>query len=122
MPAQPAANAASICAATAARLAVDALAQAVGAQLGEHQRLLAGQVLEPREVAAELRRVLQVDVERDKVDERQPQVLGARVVDVGDERAGVLVAHRVAEPLEEPLDAARPCQRTIGVGISLPTA
>src|SRR4029079_2469363 len=51
-------------------------------------------------------RLLEVEVERDEVEERQSQVLGRRVVDVGEERVGGLVAHGAGEAGEEALDAA----------------
>ena len=84
------------------RLLLASEAAAVGAQLGEQQRAVAGQVLEARDVAADAGGVVQVDVEREHVDERQPQVLGARVVHVGQQPAAVDLANLAAEPLEKP--------------------
>ena len=62
------------------------LRSAVEPDLAHQQRPVAGEVLQPREVRLEARSLrLEVDVEADEVEERQLQVLGRRVVDVGDE-------------------------------------
>ena len=71
------------------RLDVDSVAAAVEADLGDQQRPLAGDVVEARQVRLERSVGLEVDVEADKVEEGQLQVLGGRVVDVGDERSRV---------------------------------
>ena len=65
---------------------------------------VAGDVLEAGEIGLELGARLEEDVEADEVDEGQLEVLGAGVVDVGDERLGVLLLGRVVEPAQEPLD------------------
>ena len=69
-------------------LARFALANAVGARLGEQQRLVAGDVLQPREVRAQLGLAMQVDVERADVEERQIEELGRRKVDVREQAVG----------------------------------
>ena len=66
-------------------LPVEALADAVGARFGQQQRQVAGDVLQPRQVAAQLGFVVQVDVERADVEERQVEVFGRREVDVGEQ-------------------------------------
>ena len=81
------------------RLAVFAFADRVGARLGQQQRLVAGDVLQPRQVRAQLGFAMQIDVERADVEERQVEKFGRREVDVGEERVGsgalrVLVAVR----------------------------
>ena len=63
-----------------------AFADAVGAGFGEQQRLLAGDVLKPRQIRAQLRFAVQVDVERADVEERQIEEFGRRKVDVGEQR------------------------------------
>ena len=69
-------------------LALLALADRVDAELGEHQRLVLGEVLQPREVAAEVGLAVQVDVEGDEVEEvGEVEVLGRREVGVADQRA-----------------------------------
>ena len=82
-----------------ARLGAFGVAQRVEADLGDEQRAVARDVLEPGQVRLELRARLEVDVEADEVEERQLEVLGGRVVDVGDERVRVLVLGRVVEAL-----------------------
>ena len=87
------------------RLAVFAFADAVGARFGEQQRLVAGDVLQPREVGAQLGFAVQVDVERADVEEREIEKLGRRKVDVGEQavrRRGLRV---VVEVAQEALDA-----------------
>ena len=60
--------------------------------------------MEPCEVSLEAVSLLEVDVEREQVEKRQIQVLRRRVVDVGDETAGILVLHGFVEALEVALD------------------
>ena len=50
------------------RLPVQPFADAVGARLGEQQRLVAGDVLQPGEVRAQVGLAVQVDVERADVE------------------------------------------------------
>ncbi len=85
-----------------------AVAATVEAELGHQQRAIVGQVLQPREVALEQLAPLQVDVERQEVKARQPQVLGGWEVDVGDQRAGVLIAGGATEALEKALYTSAP--------------
>ena len=114
----------SICQRRLSACASSPLRSAVEPELAHQQRPVAGEVLQPRRgTRRSSSRRLEVDVERDEVEERQLQVLGRRVVDVGDEPVGVLVLDGVVQPLEVPLDACGGrCQRTIGAGISLPSA
>ena len=67
-----------MCIAVIAGLSVFAFANRVGARLGEQQRLVAGDVLQPRQVGAQLGLVVQVDVERAHVEEREVEELGRR--------------------------------------------
>ena len=64
-----------------------------------------GEVLQAGEVAPEVRLGVQVDVERADVEERQRQVLGRRVVHVGQQRLGRRRLHVVVELANEALDA-----------------
>ena len=65
-----------------------ALPDRVDAELGEDERLVLGDVLQPAEIAAEGLLAVQVDVERDEVEElRQVEVLGGREVGVAHQRA-----------------------------------
>ena len=87
-PAHPPANARSHLPIERVRLRDRAVAPAVEADLGDEQRPIAGEVLQAREIGVELITRLEVDVEADEVEERQPQVLGRGVVDVRDEPSG----------------------------------
>ena len=91
-------------------LARFAFANAVGAGLGEQQRLVAGDVLQPREIRAQLRLAVQIDVERADVEEREIEKLGRRKVDVGEQavrRRGLRVLVQVAQKALD-ADAAVP--------------
>ncbi len=122
-PHAPSANAVRMCIAVMRGLAVGAFADAVGAGFGEQQRPLAGDVLQPREVGAQVGLAVQVDVERADVEGVDVEILGRREVDVGEQ------ALRAIPP--SPRRTARagtvrcggwPCQRTTAGGISLPSA
>ena len=83
-------------------LPVGALAQRVDAELGQHERLVLGDVLEPREVAAEVDLAVEVDVEGDEVDEvGHVEVLGGRKVGVAHQRGGRALLHLVAQRAQE---------------------
>ena len=99
------------------------VAQRVEAGLGDDERPVAGDVLEPSEVGRELRARLEEHVEAHEVDERQREVLGARIVHVGDQRARVLCSWPRRRAASGSARSGRwPCQRTIEAGISLPIA
>ena len=87
--------------------ACGAVAAAVEPELGHQQRPVAGDVLQAGEVGRDCESRLEVDVEADEVEEGQLEVLGRRVVDVGDERRRILVLRRAIEALDEALDPAR---------------
>jgi hypothetical protein len=61
----------------------------VQADLAQHQRPVAGEVLQPREVAAEVELPLQEDVEREEIHRLQRQVLGGGDVRVGHQAVGI---------------------------------
>ena len=63
---------------------------AVEPDLGHDERPVLGHVLQAREIGLEPIRLLEEDVEADEIEERQLQVLGRGVVDVRDQRRGVL--------------------------------
>jgi len=88
------------------RLGALAVAQAVEAQLAHEERPVARDVLEAREVGLEPVLRLEVHVEADEVEKRQPQVFGGRVVDVGDKPVGVFFLDHPVHPLEVALDRA----------------
>ena len=58
----------------------------------KHERPVAGQMVEAGQVAAEVGLSLEEDVEHQEVEALERQVLGGRVVGVGDELLGVLLA------------------------------
>ena len=88
-----------------ARLALEAFAHAVGAGLGEQQRALAGDVLQPREIRAQLGLAVQVDVERADVVRVDVEILGGRKVDVGEQALRRFRLHLVVELAQETFDA-----------------
>ena len=98
------------------------VAAAVEPDLGENQGPIAREVVEPGEVGVQLLPRFQVHVEGDDVQEGQVQVLGRGEVDVRDRRLRVFRPGGAVQPLQVSLDGPRPCQRTIGPGISLPMA
>ncbi len=69
-------------------LPVEPFANAVGAGLGQEQRFVSGDVLQPREIGAQLRLAVQVHVERADVEERQVEKFSRRKVDVREETLG----------------------------------
>ena len=66
--------------------------------------------MESREVSLEAVSLLEVDVEREQVEKRQIEILRRRVVDVGDQPAGIGVLDGFVQALEVALDrsAAKP--------------
>ncbi len=69
-------------------LPVFALANRIGAGFRQQQRLVAGDVLQPREIRAQLGFAMQIDVERAHVEDRQVEKLCGRKVHVGEQRLG----------------------------------
>ncbi len=87
------------------RLALEALADAVGPGLGQEQRLLAGHVLQAPEVGAQVGFAVQVDVEGAHVEAAHVEVLGRREVHVGHERVRRHGLDVVVELPQEAFDA-----------------
>ena len=106
----PRANARANLLSMAPACAASPLPAAVEPDLAHDQRAFAREVLQPREVRGEPFAGLQVDVERQEVDEPEIEILGRRVVHVGDQRPGILGAHRAHDAAQERLDlpAAEP--------------
>jgi hypothetical protein len=69
----------------------------VDSHLPEHEWTIAGKVVQSSEVAAHVVLFLEEHVERQEVQTLERQVLGRRVVGVGDELAGILVVHDSGE-------------------------
>ena len=111
-----------MCIAVMRGLARFAFADAVGARLGEQQRLVAGDVLQAREIGAQLGLAVQVDVERADVEEREIEKLGRRKIDVGEQALGRCALGVLVQRAEEPLDAHAAVPADDAGGISLPSA
>src|SRR5262249_44293264 len=90
------------------RLAVLAFADAVGARFGEQHRLLTGDVLQPRQIRAQLRLAMEIQVERADVEERQVEKLCRWEVDVGEKAVRRRGLRRLVEAAQESLDAHPP--------------
>src|SRR5215204_4035357 len=75
--------------------------------LGHDHRLVARNIVEAGEVGFEVFLLLEINVECDKVDEGQPQILCGGIVNVGDEASGIFAFGGVVESLQVTLDAAR---------------
>ena len=86
------------------RLALFSVAEAVGAQLRDQQRPGAGDVMQPREIRAQLRFRMQEDVEGADVEKRRLEILGRRVVDVCQQRVGRRGPGLVVQITQEALD------------------
>ncbi len=82
-----------------------AFADAVGARFREQQRLVTRHVLKPREVGAQLRLAVQVDIERADIEEGEIEKFGRREVDVCEETSGRCVFRGVVEIAQKILDA-----------------
>src|SRR5215208_2866392 len=78
----------------------------VQSDLCHDHRLVASYVVEAGEVGFQVFLLLEIDVECDKVDEGQPQILCGGIVDVGDEASGILAFGSVVESLQVTLHAA----------------
>jgi hypothetical protein len=77
-------------------------------ELAQQQRSIAHQVLQPEQVTPERPGVVQVDVEGREVQERQVEVLGRRIVGVGDQAIGIDLLADVGQFPEEALDPPAP--------------
>src|SRR5439155_21700419 len=95
-----------------ARLTTLAVAQGVEAQLAHEERPVPGDVLQARQVRLEALLRLEIDVEADEIEEREPEVFGRGVVDVRHQPLGVFLLDDPVEPLEVTLDlaAAKPAR------------
>src|SRR4029077_1280877 len=78
-----------------------AVTTAVQPDLGQHQRTVVGQVVQPVQVGDERLAALEEDVEADEVEEVELEVLGSRIVDVSDKRLRIGGAGRVDQPADE---------------------
>src|SRR5919198_2062388 len=90
------------------RLALAPVPPTVEPNLAQDQWPIASDVVQTSEVRLEVRLPFEINVEAHQIEERQVQVLRRGVVDVGDQRVGVLLLGRGVQPLEELLDATGP--------------
>src|SRR5688500_15399123 len=81
------------------------MAQRVQPDLRHHQRPVAGDVVQPRDVRLQVRRRLEVKIEAGEVQKRQVEVFRRRVVDVRDQRPPVTGFDGVVQASQETLDA-----------------
>ncbi len=81
-------------------LDVFAVAQAVKPELAHHERAVAGEVLQPGEIGVEALLRLEIDVEAQQIQERQPEVFRGGVIHVGDQPVRVSLLHHAIQPLE----------------------
>ena len=90
VPATPASKAVCTCQDRTAPLLLLALAERIDAELGQHQRLVDGDIVQPRDVSAEGGLVVQIDVEADEIGEIDRQIFGRWIIGVADERLRML--------------------------------
>ena len=88
------------------RLLVQALAETVRARFGQQQRLRSRHVLQSGKIGAKLRLSMEIEVETTDVVAVQVQVLGWRIVHIGQEAIRHSLLAHVVEISEELLDAA----------------
>ena len=67
-----------------------ALAERIDTEFGQDQRLIEGDIVQPRDISAEGGLVVQVDVETDEVGEIDGKIFGRWVIGIADERVRVL--------------------------------
>ena len=82
------------------------VAPAVQPDLAHHHGALACKGVQACEVRLKALLGLEVHVEAHEVEEVEPEILGRRVVDVGDEALGIFVLGGAVQPLEVALDPA----------------
>ncbi len=82
-----------------------AFANRVGTGLGQQQRLVPGDVLEPRKIRPEFRLPMQIHVERAHIKDREIEKLGRRKVDVREQPVRRNAFCLFVQVAEEALDA-----------------
>src|SRR3984957_167012 len=80
--------------------------ESIHADLAQQERLVPNQVLEPEQIAAERFGIVQVDVEGDKIERRQVEILGWRVTGIRYQPVRVSLSGNVSQFGEEFLDPA----------------
>jgi hypothetical protein len=88
------------------RLRQLAMPHTVETQLGQQQRAVAADVLQTRQVGLQLTLSLQIDIERNHIEKGQVEVFRRRIIDVGDDRLGVLLFGDRVEPIQVASNAA----------------
>ena len=85
-----------------------AVSQAVEPQLGDDERAIAREGLQPCQVGLELLFRFEEDVEADEIEERELEVFGRGIVDVRDEGVGIFLRRHAVELFQELLDSPAP--------------
>lgn len=88
-------------------LFLDAVTEGVHAELAEHERSVAHDVLQAEEILAERFAVVEVNVERGKVEEGQVKIFRRREVGVRDETGGIVLLADIRQFGNEALDPLR---------------
>ena len=91
-----------------AGLPFEPFAKAVGAGLGQQQRLVARQMLQPPQVRPQIGVAVQIHVERTHVEVADVEMFGRREIHVGDEGVGRNGLHVVVQIPQETLDPRMP--------------
>ena len=94
-------------------------AQRIDAELGQHQRLVDSQIVQPGDVAAKRGLVVEVDVEAQEIGEIDRQIFGRGEIGVAARAPGVFGFDQLNQALKK--TGSAPCQRTMSGGISFPT-
>ena len=89
--------------------------------LAQNEWAVACQRVKTGQVAAEVRPTLEEHVESEEVEALEREIFRRRVVGVGDELVGVLLADDVYEPAKRGGDELPPYQRSTSAGISFPS-
>src|SRR6478752_3641495 len=82
--------------------------EAIHTDFAEQQRLVADEVLQPKQVPAKCLAIVEIDIERCEIDERQVQVLGGRKVGIGDQPVWIDLLHDIGQLRQESLDRSPP--------------
>src|SRR5260370_29263592 len=88
-------------------LSLFSMTATVQANLCQHQRSLIGEVLKAGEIAVQTFLFLQINIEANKIEKWQFEVLSRRIVDVSEKRRGIFCLCRSIEFFQKALDAPR---------------
>src|ERR1700757_2165324 len=71
-------------------------------ELGQYQRLIDSEVVQPCDISPECRLVMKIDVETNEIGELDRQIFGRRKVGIADQRAGMLLSDTCDEAPDKP--------------------